>query len=131
MSTKGPSEKTLRRAALVAIVAGAAGSIASTLYVGRRNSSFLLIATFVVWVLSPFAGLGRAHASSPRWAEAMRTMLLPVTLTVALGSTAIYGYVALGPPRPQPAFWFLVVPMGSWLLITVAAVASRMIKGDS
>lgn len=50
-------------------------------------------------------------------------------LAVALGSLIIYGAVALGPPRPQPAAYFLLVPLGSWLLglaaVSLVAMISR------
>ena len=44
-----------------------------------------------------------------------------MTLVLALGSLAIYGYVALGPPRAKPAFFFLVIPPASLTLIAVVA----------
>ena len=47
-------------------------------------------------------------------------------LALTLGSLAVYGVVALGPPRPKPAFVFLVVPLASWLLIAIVlAIAVR------
>ena len=43
-------------------------------------------------------------------------------LIVTLGSLAIYGYVALSPPRPKPASVFLLVPLGSWMLMGIVLV---------
>src|SRR5260370_34445122 len=101
----------LRTAARIGLLAGATGSFAFMLRVGRHNPSRILIILFSVWVLAPFA----ASIFSMRWAAFSRTPLYIVMLVMALGSPAIYGYVAYGPPRPQPAFAFLAVPFVSWL----------------
>jgi hypothetical protein len=112
----------LRRAALVATVAGAAGSAVFMFMVGRHNQSTVLMGLFTVWVLAPFAGLGIADRRSRNWPAAARTALQGVMLVVALGSLLIYGTVALGPPRPKPAAFFLMVPLDSWLLAVVTVV---------
>jgi hypothetical protein len=53
-------------------------------------------------------------------------------LIVTAASLVIYGNVALGPPRPQPAAMFLLVPLGSLLLMTVAlGIAMAASRGDS
>jgi hypothetical protein len=39
---------------------------------------------------------------------------------------AIYGNVALGRPRAQPAFSFLVVPLASWGLIATVALIRKL-----
>lgn len=110
----------LRNAALAGVVAGATGSIAFMLRVGQQNKSSLLMVMFTVWVLAPFVALVWAHGRSKRWAVLTRATLYVVILIVALASLAIYGTVALGPPRPQPASFFLVVPAASWVLMAVA-----------
>jgi hypothetical protein len=110
----------LRVASLIAMPVGAAGSIASTIYAGRHNRSHLLIALFVAWVLSPFVLLGGASRVSKQWSDRSKAALYCVSLVLALAPLVIYGYVALGPPRPQQAFAFLVVPAASWLLIAIA-----------
>ena len=109
----------LRGVALTAVVAGAAGSIGLMLRAGRRNPSRLLILAFLIWVLSPFVGLLWADIVSNRWSVAPRTALYGVMVILALVSLAIYGNVAFGPPRPQAAFSFIVVPAASWLAITI------------
>jgi hypothetical protein len=48
-------------------------------------------------------------------------------LALAVVSPAIYGRVALGPPRPQPAFWFLMVPFVSCLLLAIAVPLTRVV----
>ena len=99
------------------------------LRVGRRNSSILLMVLFAVWVLAPFVALAVAHVISKRWSVLRQATLHGLMLILAMGSLAIYGNVAFGPPRPQPAFMFLVVPLASGLLMAIvlplAAVISR------
>jgi hypothetical protein len=73
---------------------------------------------FVIWVLLPFAGL--IYARTGRWG----------TLVVAMGSLAIYGYVALGPPQPQVAKWFLMTPLVWWVVI-LGAIAFRHFSGKT
>jgi hypothetical protein len=115
----------LRVAALVAVAAGAAGSLGFMLMAGRPP--LFLRVLFAIWVLSPFAALVAAHAASARWSRRTRTTLYSLMLAIALVSLGIYGTVALGPPRPQEAFVFVVVPPASWLLIAVALpLAARL-----
>jgi polyferredoxin len=125
MTTGTPEELSgaagrLRRAAVGAAAAGAVGSVVFTLMVGRHNQSWILLGMFVGWVLAPFIGFGLADRRSRRWSGPARTALHTITLAIALGSLLIYGAVALGPPRPQPAAFFLMVPLGSWVLALVA-----------
>jgi len=78
------------------------------------------MALFTIWVLSPFVALVLAEVVAKRWSVLTRATLHGVMLIVTLGSLAIYGSVAVGPPRSKPAFMFLVVPFGSWLLVAIA-----------
>jgi hypothetical protein len=101
------------------ISAGAAVSVVFTLYAGRRNSSVLLIALFIVWVASPFGGLAWMERATPRpgfpW----------FALLISAASPVLYGYIALGPPRKHTAFTFLILPLASWLLIAVTAALGK------
>jgi|SRR5438445_1814771 len=116
----------LRAVTLVAAVVGAVGAIVFVLRVGHRNKSIILVAMFVIWDVAPFVGLLLAHRASRLWASTSRMALYWVTLLVTLASLAIYGVVALGPPRPKPASWFLILPVVSWLLIAaVLRIAAR------
>ena len=118
--------RALRTVALVAAVVGAVASVIFVLRVGHRNKSIILVAMFVIWDVAPFVGLFLAHRASRPWASTSRMALYWVTLLVTLASLAIYGVVALGPPRPKPASWFLIVPVVSWLLIgIVLRIAAR------
>jgi hypothetical protein len=122
----------LRGAAMIAVIAGAVGSFGLMLHVGRRQRSLILIGLFTVWELSPFVGLVWAHVVSKHWPVLTRATLYTVMLVLTLGSLAIYGDVALGPPRPKPASVFLVVPLASWLLIAIVLpIAGRLSRrGD-
>ena len=118
----------LRAAAVIAVVAGAGGSVGLTLRVGQRTPRLLLV-LFVLWVLSPFVALVLANVVSKRWSVLTRATLYIVTLFLTLASLTIYGVVALGPPRGKPAFAFLVVPLASWLLIAVVVPLAAFISG--
>jgi len=126
----------LRLAALIALLAGALGSVGFTLRAGHRNPSRALIGLFLVWVLSPFAALVLANLISKDWSLRTRATLYGLMLAVSLGSLAIYGAVALGPPRPKTAFVFVIVPPSSWLLMVLALSTAaflsrrRPIPGD-
>jgi hypothetical protein len=119
----------LRPAALAALLAGTLGSLAFLFYTGRQNRSSLLLTLFALWVVSPFVGAVLANAVSKHWAAFARATLYITMLVFSLGSLAIYGEIALGPPRARPASFFLVVPLASWVLIAavtaIGATSSR------
>ena len=119
----------LRAAAMIALLAGAAGSIAFMLRVGRRNNSRALVVLFGIWVLSPFLALVLANLVSKPWTVLVRTTLYSVMLVLTLGSLAVYGNVAFGPPRAKPAFAFLVVPLASWLVIAIVVSMGVIVSG--
>jgi len=127
--TEGGFLGLLHAAGLIAVLAGAAGSVGLMLHAGRNNPSRLLLVLFAVWVLSPFLALVLANMVSKRWSVVTRATLYTAMLVLTVGSLAIYGDIALGPPRPKPAFVFVVVPPASWLLIGIvlstAALVSR------
>ena len=119
----------LRAAAPIAALAGAVGSIGLMLHAGRRNDSRFLLLLFALWVLSPFIVLVLANVLSKRWTALTRATLYSVTLVLTLSSLAIYGDVALGPPRAKTAFVFVVVPPASWLLIAIVVPIAALISG--
>ena len=121
----------LRTAAFGAVFTGAIGSVGLMLYAGRHNHSRLLLALFVVWVLSPFVILLFATLVSKRWSVHTRVALYCVALMLTLGSLAIYGDVALGPGRVKAAAVFVLVPPVSWLLIVVVVPAAARISRRS
>lgn len=117
----------LHAVALTAVVAGAGGSVGLMLWVGHRNPSRLLPVLFAIWVLAPFMALLLADMVSKRWSVITRATLYGVMLILTLGSLAFYGDVVWR-PRPQPAFVFLVVPLGSWLLMTIVVPIAALIS---
>lgn len=114
--------------ALIALVAGAAGSLGLMLLAG--HPPVLLLVLFAIWVLSPFMAVLLTDILSRRWSVTMRTTLHCVVLVLSLSSLAIYGYFVLRPRETTPTFVFLIVPLGSWLLVAIvlpiAAFISRM-----
>ena len=118
----------LRTAALIALLVGAGGSIGLLLRAGQRTPRLLLV-ILIIWVLSPFMALVLADVISKRWPVLTRATLYSATLVVTLGSLAIYGYDALRPRKAQAAFWYVLVPPASWLLILVVVPIAGFISG--
>ena len=75
----------LRAAALIAVLAGAVGSVGLTLHAGRHNNSRILLLLFTLWVLSPFVALVWADVVSKRWPVLTRATLYSVMLVLTLG----------------------------------------------
>jgi hypothetical protein len=117
----------LHAVAMIAVVIGAAGSTGLMLRVGHRNNSRILILLFGIWVLSPFLALVLGSVVAKGWSVVTRAALYSLMLVLTLGSLAVYGNIALGPPRAKPAFVFLVVPLASWLLIATVVPAAAFI----
>jgi hypothetical protein len=115
--------------AVIAVVAGAGGSVGLMLSVGHRSDSGLLLVLFAIWVLSPFTALVLATMVSTRWSALTRATLYSVMLVVTVGSLAIYAVAVLRPPTSAPAFVFLVVPLGSWLLMMVVVPTAAFLSG--
>lgn len=126
MSSNGPTEITsdtshgksdegffgiLRTVALIAVVAGAVGSLGLMLRADERTPRFLLV-LFFIWVASPFAALAWANVVSKRWPVLTRAALYGVTLIITLGSLACYGKLVLPPAGSPRAFVFVAVPPG-------------------
>jgi dienelactone hydrolase len=119
----------LRSAAMIAVRAGAVGSVGLMLWVGHRNPSRLLLVLFAIWVLSPFVALVLAHVVSKSWSVITQATLYTVTLVLTLASLAIYAAVAWGPPRAQAAFVFILVPPASWLFVAIVIPITAVISG--
>ena len=127
-ASDGGSLGLLRRAALVAVLAGAVGSVGLTLLAGHRNPSYLLKFIFALWVLSPFMVLAWANVASRSWSVVMRAALYFVSLAITLGGLAIYGSHVFGYLRAKTGFIFLVVPAASWLLIAIVVPVAALIS---
>lgn len=103
----------LRLIVLVAAVL----AIICVLLVGRRNSSGVLVALFVLWVFAPFGALGMLVKASNHWDDRKRRLLRGLTIVVCAAAVCIYGFVANGISTSKPAFWFLVLPAASLVAI--------------
>jgi len=116
----------LRGAALIAALAGAAGSLAFMFYAGRHQKSLVLFLLFAAWVASPFIAMVLANLFSQRWPIPAQ----PLNVTILLltpASLAVYGCVAFGYTGAKIGFVFLIVPLASWLLITIVVLTGTFI----
>ena len=114
-----------RALALVAVMTGAAGSLGLMLSAGSRQRSLVLIGLFTGWVLSPFVALAWAGFVSKGWPSFARATLYGLMLLLTLVSLGMYDGILPMLPGSRPAAVFLVVPLGSWVLIAIAAFAAR------
>lgn len=126
------AHKLLSLASLVIAIIGGLGSVGLLLRAGGRNPSLLLLAMVATWVLSPFVALLLVCKISKRRLKLVRVALFVLTLCLAVGSLAIYINVAAAPRASKVAFPFIVVPLGSWiLLVTVVPLAARSCRRPS
>ncbi len=117
-NSKGKPISLLRTIAMMAMLAGAAGSLGFMFYTGRHNKSIFLLALFTGWVLSPFIGLVVANVLAKRWSVLTRVTIYILMLVITLSSLIGYSGV-LSPPGTKPAFVFLMFPLASWLLMVI------------
>ena len=122
-----PERRPLRTAGLIAILAGAAGSLGLLFHASHRRPPLLMV-IFVIWVLSPLMGLILANAFSVRWSVLTRATLYSVMLVVALGSLFIYGHDAARPRLAQAAFVYVIVPPVSCLLIATTVAITTFLS---
>ena len=119
----------LRKAARLALIAGALGSLGLMLYAGRHNKHLFITALFTVWVLAPFASLALADFFSRRWPPRVGRTLHGMTILVALASLAVYVQDAIWPRQAQAAFVYVAVPPATWLasalVVGAAAILAR------
>ncbi len=125
--TQNKPTSILRTLAVIAVLGGAAGSLARVLYVGQQNDSFLLIALFVGWVLSPFVAMTAGNVIANRWSAPARVTLYYLMIFISLGSLVVYSGF-LSPPGTKGAFVFLVVPLVSWLLMGIAMLVNFVLS---
>jgi hypothetical protein len=115
----------MRRAAMVTAILGGVLSVALMIHTGRYSMPPLLIVLIGMWVLLPYDALTLGNILSPRWPEPMRGTIYRLTFLISLVSVAIYASVAFGPPRPKPAFFFVIIPPLSLALIGIALFVAR------
>jgi hypothetical protein len=133
MSSNQPDQRTsdkrgthgvLRSVALIAVLAGAAGSLLLMLRVGRFNHSWILLVLFTVWVLSPFVLLIAAHRLSKHWSPATQIALYCAMVLLSIASLAIYNQPSWRPKGAGAAFVFVAVAPASWLLTAIVVPLS-------
>lgn len=118
----------IRLASVVSVALGAVGSLAFMFRVGRHNPSVILMTLFTLWVVAPFVTMLSVPMLFKNWSVRSRAWFCFFTIIVALGSSGIYGEVAFGKPRSQPAFMFLVVPLVSLFVIGVASLIASLVS---
>ena len=120
--------RVLRVAALIALAVGTVGSVALMLRTSPNMPS-LNIVLIGLWVISPFVLLALGDFLAPRWPLLHRPTIHVLALVLVIVALSVYQSVAFGPPRPKPAFLFVLIPPISWLAIAtglgVAALVSR------
>ena len=114
-------------AARVALLAGAAGSLALMLRAGARQRSLLLIALFTGWVLSPFLALAIANMRARAWPSQIRRALYTAAIAVAALCLGVYG-VNAATGAMKAGFVYLVVPGAAWLVIGITVAAAATIR---
>ena len=117
-------QKGLRRAALIALLAGSVVAAALTLYAGRNNSSRILTILFVVWVLSPFLGAAFAILRWRRGSALTRATLDVAAVLLTFATLAAYALHDLGYWKVKTGTVFLMVPLVFWLLLGIVLMAA-------
>ena len=118
----------LRTPALIAVLVGGIGSVAATLQAGQSSDERLLIVLMAGWVFSPFAALVLAHITGRGWSMPTRATLYGLMIVVAVGSLAVLAVGARGSDGDPVVALFVLVPLVSWVLITVALPTAALVS---
>lgn len=118
----------LRKAALIALLVGAVGSIGLVIRAGRNNNSRILMVLMITWVVAPYVALLLADVVSKRWPILTRQTLYVVMLVLTICSLVVYGYDVVR-PRTKAAFVYVIVPGLSWLAMAMTLAISAFIAG--
>ena len=103
-------DRKFRLAATAALVIGAIGSLALMARMGWRQPSALVIVLFVIWDAAPFVLLGLAVRAARGWNMRVRAAVYAVSIAVSIASFGAYLVDTIGPPHPQAAFMYVIVP---------------------
>jgi hypothetical protein len=118
----------LRAVARTALAVGAVGSLAMMIHAGRHNRSIALILLFTGWVSSPFIALAVLDRWATRWSPTPRAMFYRIMAAAAAASLSVYVFDAFR-PRPQAAFFYVLVPPATWaiggVVLALATAVSR------
>jgi hypothetical protein len=127
MAEKTFNTTFLRTVALILVSVGAVGSLYFMFNASRNQNSILLITLFTVWILSPFVGLFLADKFSNRWTVTVRASLYWLMIILTIVSLVAYSG-ALNTPKTKNAFVFLIIPLISWLLMTMVILTARRLS---
>ena len=129
MMTKKPLNSLLRTVTILILLIGAILSAILTLNAGRKNSSIILPALFLIWVLSPFMMLLFANYRSKRYIGHRYIIYYPVMILLSIFSVIAYTGV-LNPVNAKAATVFLFIPLISWMLIIIGVVVIKKSKSE-
>lgn len=115
----------MRRAAIITAIAGGVLSVFLMIHTARYHMPPLLVVLIGMWVLLPYDALTVGSILSTRWPTLLRAALYRLTFVVTLVSLVIYATVAFGPPRPKPAFFFVLLPPLSLVVIAISLFVAR------
>ena len=128
MRNEDTHSRGVRVAALIALLAGAAGSVAFMLRAGQKTPPLLLV-TMIAWVLAPLVALAWATAMSARWSAPIRWTLCALSIALSITSVLIYGeIVEVTPQGSANAARFVMTPAVSWLLILIAVATAAIVS---
>ncbi len=124
-----PRLRLLKTFAMSVLLIGAAVSLVLVIQAGHKNHSFILPALFVIWVLSPYAGLIFTTRASKIWPARSGAILYSLIIVIAICSLAGYSGL-LSPAGAKPAGVFLIIPLLSWVTMAIAIpfLRSRKVK---
>lgn len=103
---------------LIVTIVGSIGAVVYVLNANQRNESLVLVGLFVAWVVSPFLGLFAAESLSKGRSESTHAKLYLLMMFISISTLAIYSD-SLPLPKREPAFYYLVVPAVSWILMLI------------
>ena len=119
-----------RPTAQIALLIGAAVSLAFLLYTSAKDASLFLLVLTTLWLLSPFVLLFVITRAATHWNATTRAILSIATSTLTLGIASLYGVTFLGPLRPWRFVVSLFFPPLSWAIINVAVIVVFSLPGE-
>ena len=121
----------MRNLARFSAIGGVVGAVALMMHAAPRMPA-LVVVLIGGWVMAPFAILSLTESVAARWPALVRTTIQAAIVVIAVVSVAIYAASAFGPPRPKPAFYFVLVPPVSLAAATIAiAIAGYIARRQS
>ena len=118
------SHGILRTISLIFLAISAAGSLVFTFNAGRNNDSILLVALFVVWILSPFAALLLANTKVKLGPDHVKRTIYWLMIVLSIGSLVAYSRI-IHFPGTSAGFIFVVGPAVFWLIILITVFFTR------